>query len=209
MDIFDLLKNKIYPADAKTSGPVEYMIVGLGNPDSKYQNTRHNAGFLAVDRIAEKAAVSVDRLKYKALTAVATIEGKRVLLMKPQTYMNNSGEAVQEAMGFYKIPAEKVLIIFDDISLDVGKMRIRRKGSHGGHNGIKSIVQLCGSEDFPRIKVGVGKKPHPDYDLADWVLSRFSDQERNDLSPVFDNSWESAKLFLNGQLDKAMNQYNS
>ncbi len=208
MDIFELLKNKIYPADA-AAGPVEYLIVGLGNPDSKYQNTRHNAGFLAVDRIAEKVGVSVDRLKYKALTGTATIEGKRVLLMKPQTYMNNSGEAVQEAMSFYKIPMEKVLVIYDDISLDVGKMRIRRKGSDGGHNGIKSIIQLCGSDTFPRVKVGVGKKPHPAYDLADWVLSRFTEQERKDLSPVFDNCVDSAKLILGGQLDKAMNQFNS
>ncbi len=208
MDIFELLKNKIYPADA-AAGPVEYLIVGLGNPDSKYQNTRHNAGFLAVDRIAEKVGVSVDRLKYKALTGTATIEGKRVLLMKPQTYMNNSGEAVQEAMSFYKIPMEKVLVIYDDISLDVGKMRIRRKGSDGGHNGIKSIIQLCGSDTFPRVKVGVGKKPHPAYDLADWVLSRFTEQERKDLSPVFDNCVDSAKLILSGQLDKAMNQFNS
>ncbi len=208
MDIFDLLKNKMYPADAK-AGPVEYIIVGLGNPDSKYQNTRHNAGFLAVDRIAEKSGCSVDRMKYKALTGTATIADKRVLLMKPQTYMNNSGEAVQEAMSFYKVPMEKVLVIFDDISLDVGKMRIRRKGSDGGHNGIKSIIQLCGSDAFPRVKVGVGKKPHPAYDLADWVLSRFTEQERTDLSPVFDNSWETAQLFLKGQLDQAMNKFNS
>ena len=208
MDIFDLLKNKMYPADAQ-AGPVEYIIVGLGNPDSKYQNTRHYAGFLAIDRIAEKSGCSVDRMKYKALTGTVTIADKRVLLMKPQTYMNNSGEAVQEAMSFYKVPMEKVLVIFDDISLDVGKMRIRRKGSDGGHNGIKSIIQLCGSDTFPRVKVGVGKKPHPAYDLADWVLSRFTDQERTDLSPVFDNSWETAQLFLKGQLDKAMNQFNS
>ena len=208
MDIFDLLKNKMYPADAK-AGPVEYIIVGLGTPDTKYQNTRHNAGFLAIDRIAEKSGCSVDRMKYKALTGTVTIADKRVLLMKPQTYMNNSGEAVQEAMSFYKVPMEKVLVIFDDISLDVGKMRIRRKGSDGGHNGIKSIIQLCGSDTFPRVKVGVGKKPHPAYDLADWVLSRFTDQERTDLSPVFDNSWETAQLFLKGQLDKAMNQFNS
>ena len=208
MDIFDLLKNKMYPADAQ-AGPVEYIIVGLGNPDSKYQNTRHKAGFLAIDRIAEKSGCSVDRMKYKALTGTVTIADKRVLLMKPQTYMNNSGEAVQEAMSFYKVPMEKVLVIFDDISLDVGKMRIRRKGSDGGHNGIKSIIQLCGSDTFPRVKVGVGKKPHPAYDLADWVLSRFTDQERTDLSPVFDNSWETAQLFLKGQLDKAMNQFNS
>ncbi len=208
MDIFDLLKNKIYPADAN-AGPVEYIIVGLGNPDSKYLNTRHNAGFLAVDRIAEKASVEVNRLKYKAQTNTVTIEGKRVLLMKPQTYMNNSGEALQEAMNFYKVPLEKILVIYDDISLDVGKMRIRRKGSDGGHNGIKSIIALCGGDTFPRVKIGVGKKPHPDYNLADWVLSKFTEQERKDLSPVFDNSWETAKLFLNNQIDKAMNQFNS
>lgn len=207
MDMFDLLKQKLYPQTS--SGPVEYLIVGLGNPESKYLHTRHNAGFLAIDRIGEKSGIAVDRMKYKALSGVGQIGGKRVLLMKPQTYMNNSGEAVQEAMSFYKIPAEKVLVIFDDISLDVGKMRIRRKGSDGGHNGIKSIIQLCGSENFPRIKIGVGKKPHPGYDLADWVLSRFTEDERKALSPVFDQSWESVKLFLDGQLDKAMNQFNS
>lgn len=207
MDMFDLLKQKIYPQSQ--SGSVEYIVVGLGNPDSKYQNTRHNAGFLAIDRIAEKTSISVDRMKYKSLIGIGEIEGKKVLLMKPQTYMNNSGEAVQEAMNFYKIPIEKVLVIFDDISLDVGKMRIRRKGSDGGHNGIKSIIQLCGSENFPRVKVGVGKKPHPAYDLADWVLSRFTEKEREDLSPVFDNSYEAAKLFLENQIDKAMNKFNS
>ncbi|MGN0664348.1 MAG: aminoacyl-tRNA hydrolase [Negativibacillus sp.] len=207
MDMFDLLKQKLYPQTS--SGPVEYLIVGLGNPESKYLHTRHNAGFLAIDRIGEKSGIAVDRMKYKALSGVGQIGGKRVLLMKPQTYMNNSGEAVQEAMSFYKIPAEKVLVIFDDVSLDVGKMRIRRKGSDGGHNGIKSIIQLCGSENFPRIKIGVGKKPHPGYDLADWVLSRFTEDERKALSPVFDQSWESVKLFLDGQLDKAMNQFNS
>ena len=207
MDMFDLLKQKLYPQTS--SGPVEYLIVGLGNPESKYLHTRHNAGFLAIDRIGEKSGITVDRMKYKALSGVGQIGGKRVLLLKPQTYMNNSGEAVQEAMSFYKIPAEKVLVIFDDVSLDVGKMRIRRKGSDGGHNGIKSIIQLCGSENFPRIKIGVGKKPHPGYDLADWVLSRFTEDERKALSPVFDQSWESVKLFLDGQLDKAMNQFNS
>ena len=207
MDMFDLLKQKIYPQSS--AGSVEYIVVGLGNPDSKYQNTRHNAGFLAIDRIAEKTSISVDRMKYKSLIGIGEIEGKKVLLMKPQTYMNNSGEAVQEAMNFYKIPIEKVLVIFDDISLDVGKMRIRRKGSDGGHNGIKSIIQLCGSENFPRVKVGVGKKPHPAYDLADWVLSRFTEKEREDLSPVFDNSYEAAKLFLENQIDKAMNKFNS
>ncbi len=203
------LKNRLYPQKPSPTGPVEYIIVGLGNPDTKYQFTRHNAGFLTVDRIAEKAGASLDRLKYKSCCGTAEIEGKRVLLMKPTTYMNASGEAVREAMQFYKIPPEKVLVIFDDISLDIGKMRIRRKGSDGGHNGIKNIIYLTGFDTFPRIKVGVGHKPHPDYDLAAWVLSRFTDQELKSLSAVFDNGWESAKLFVQGHLDQAMNRFNS
>lgn len=203
------LKDCLYPKKMGATGPVEYLIVGLGNPDTKYQITRHNAGFLTIDRIARKTGISLDRLKYKSACGVGEIEGRRVLLMKPTTYMNSSGEAVREAMQFYKISAEKVLVIFDDISLDVGKMRIRRKGSDGGHNGIKSIIYQIGSDAFPRVKVGVGKKPHPDYDLADWVLSKFTEQELKGLDPVFDNACETVRLYLNGHLDQAMNKYNS
>ena len=138
----------------KFSSSIEYMVVGLGNPDKKYENTRHNTGFICLDKIAEKFSCDVNRIKYKSLVGECTIDGKKVLLMKPQTYMNNSGQAVVEAMNFYKIPPENVILIFDDISLDVGKMRIRRKGSHGGQNGVKNIIYLSGKDTFPRIKVG-------------------------------------------------------
>ena len=202
------LKDRLYPSSPAATGPVEYIVAGLGNPDLKYQQTRHNAGFLTVDTIAGKAGVSLDRLKYKSACGTAEIAGKRVLLMKPTTYMNASGEAIVEAMQFYKVPAEKVIIIFDDISLDVGKMRIRRKGSDGGHNGMKSIIYLSGSDKFPRIKIGVGHKPHPDYDLAAWVLSRFTPKEMEGLEPVFQNACEAVELIISGKVDKAMNQFN-
>ena len=165
--------------------------------------------FYSVDRIAEKSGCSVDRMKYKALTGTVTIADKRVLLMKPQTYMNNSGEAVQEAMSFYKVPMEKVLVIFDDISLDVGKMRIRRKGSDGGHNGLKNIIYLSGSDAFPRIKVGVGAKPNPNYDLAAWVLSKFTADEQKALADVFPKVADSIELIVGGKIDQAMNRHNS
>ena len=190
-------------------GTPEFLIVGLGNPDRKYEHTRHNSGFLCVDRLAEQEHFSLDRLKYKALFADVRIDGHRCILLKPQTYMNLSGEAVREAAAFYKIPPEHILVIFDDISLDVGKLRIRRKGSHGGHNGIKSIVNCIGSSDFPRIKIGVGKKPHPDYDLADWVLSSFTKQETPLLSEALDNACAAIRLILDGKVDTAMNRYNS
>lgn len=187
---------------------VEYLIVGLGNPDKKYENTRHNAGYLALDRIADYYHASVDRMKYKSLVGRAAIGGHICILMKPLTYMNLSGQAVVEAANFYKIPAEKIIVLFDDISLDVGKMRIRRKGSDGGHNGIKNIIYLTGKDTFPRIKIGVGKKPHPDYDLADWVLSRFTDKEQEPLSEVLEHSREAVELMVNGSIDEAMNRFN-
>ena len=157
----------------KTVGTPEFLVVGLGNPDKKYTLTRHNSGFLCVDELAEKHGFKINKLKFKALIADTVINSHRVIVMKPQTYMNLSGEAVREAVNFYKIPPENVIVIFDDISLDVGKLRIKRKGSDGGHNGIKSIVSCISSNNFPRIKLGVGKKPHPEYDLAAWVLSEF------------------------------------
>ncbi|MBC8610839.1 Peptidyl-tRNA hydrolase [uncultured Ruminococcus sp.] len=191
------------------SGGVEYLIVGLGNPDRKYENTRHNAGFMAVDVIAAENHCSVDRLKYKSLTGQCTIAGHKCLLMKPTTYMNLSGQAVVEAMNFYKIPPERVIVLFDDISLDVGKLRIRRKGSHGGHNGMKNIIYLSGKDTFPRIKIGVGKKPHPEYDLADWVLSAFRAEEQKLLAPVLQYCAEAVALMVEGKTDQAMNQFNS
>ena len=160
------------------------MVVGLGNPDRKYALTRHNSGFLCVDEMAEKFGFKIDRLKFKSLTARTEIAGRGVLVIKPSTYMNNSGIAVKEAASFYKIKPENIIVIFDDVSLEVGKMRIRRKGTDGGHNGIKSIIYHLQSDTFPRIKIGVGSKPNEDYDLADWVLSRFSEDEQKQLLPV-------------------------
>ena len=150
-----------------------YIIVGLGNPTSKYDKTRHNVGFDTIDALADKYSINVNNAKHKALCGQGIIDGEKVLLMKPQTFMNLSGEAVKQAAAFYKVPAENIIVIFDDVSLDVGKMRIRLKGSAGGHNGIKSIIAHMG-DSFPRVKMGVGEKPHPEYDLADWVLSHFS-----------------------------------
>lgn len=206
--MFSKLKESLYPSKPADIGPVEFIIAGLGNPEAKYDKTRHNTGFMIIDRIAEKVNCPMDRLKYKSMCGTAEIEGKRVLLMKPTTYMNLSGQAVQEAMQFYKIPAEKVLVIYDDISLDVGKMRIRRKGSDGGHNGMKNIIYLSGSDQFPRIKIGVGQKPHPDYNLADWVLSRFSQPDLKELDAALDHACAAAELIVRGDTDRAMNLYN-
>lgn len=193
---------------SKLGGSVEYLVVGLGNPDKKYENTRHNAGWLALDYIAEKYGCKVNKVKYKSFVGDCTIGGARVMLMKPTTYMNNSGQAVVEAMNFYKIPPEKVIVIFDDISLDVGKMRIRSKGSDGGQKGMRSIIYLSGSENFPRIKIGIGAKPNPHWDLADWVLSKFTDGELKTLDAVFDNASNAAELMIEGKTDRAMNMFN-
>ena len=194
----------------KPTGPIDFLVVGLGNPGKKYEGTRHNAGFMAVEALGEKLGVKkIARVRFKSLSAEATIGDKRVLLLLPQTFMNKSGEAVLEAMQFYKLPPEKVLVIFDDINLEPGKLRIRRKGSDGGHNGMKNIIYLSGSDQFPRIKLGVGKKPHPDYNLADWVLSRFTEKEQKDLATALENAAAAAELIVSGSVDKAMNLYNS
>ncbi len=204
MDIFEKLKMLSKPAP---TGPIEYIVVGLGNPGTKYENTRHNAGFMAVDTIASKNKTNVTKIKFKSLCADVMIAEKRVLLMKPTTFMNNSGEAVVEAMNFHKVPIENVIVIFDDVSLEPGLMRIRRKGSDGGHNGIKSIIYLTGKDTFPRIKIGVGKKPHPDYNLADWVLSNFKKDEIEALHKR-DNSVIATELIINGKINEAMNKFN-
>lgn len=191
------------------TGPVEYIVAGLGNPGSKYENTRHNAGFLAIDRLAEKAGVSIDRLKFKGLTAQAEVGGKRVLLLKPSTFMNLSGQSVQEALSFYKLPPNRCIVLFDDISLEPGRMRIRAKGTDGGHNGMKNIIYLTGHDDIPRIKIGVGKKPNPGWDLADWVLSRFTEDEQKALLDAAGKAASAAELIVQGNIDKAMNLYTS
>ena len=195
--------------NAPAAAPVEYIIVGLGNPGQQYENTRHNAGFIVLDTLAAKLHVKIDRIKFKGLTCTAAIDGKGVLLLKPSTFMNRSGESVREAMQFYKIPPERVIIVFDDISLEPGKLRIRRKGSDGGHNGIKNIIYLSGVDTFPRIKMGVGAKPHPDYDLASWVLSKFTQKEREDLASAAENACSALLLMLNDNVQEAMNKYNS
>lgn len=206
MSIFDSFK-KI--ESSKVIGPVEYIVAGLGNPGKEYENTRHNAGFLTIDKLVEKYNTKADRLKFKSLCAEVMINGKKCLIMKPSTYMNNSGEAITQAMRFYKIPIEKVLVIFDDISLEPGSLRVRRKGSDGGHNGIKNIVYLSGSNNFPRIKIGVGKKPHPDYNLADWVLSKLSASDTLKLNNVMGDAISAIELIVSGDIDSAMNKYNS
>ena len=187
---------------------VEYLVVGLGNPGLQYEKTRHNAGFYCLDFFAKEHGISIDRLKYRALTALTEIGGHRCLLLKPQTFMNRSGESVQAAAAFYKIPPERIIVVFDDISLPVGRLRIRRKGSDGGHNGIKDIILHLNSEDFPRIKIGVGEKPHPDYDLADWVLSRFTESEEKTLGSVADRCSRALETMIDGRCDQAMNQFN-
>lgn len=189
-----------------TSG-VSYIIVGLGNPGKKYEQTRHNAGFIAIDQFAKKNNVSIDRIKFRSMTGIVSIGDQKVLLMKPQTYMNLSGQAVQEAMAFYKVPPEKVLVIFDDISLDLGVIRIKRKGSHGGQNGMKNIIQCTGSQEFPRIKVGIGNKPHPDYDLADWVISQLSSHDLEKMYDGVENVVDAIPLIINGNIDEAMSKY--
>ena len=190
------------------SSPCEYLVVGLGNPGSQYEATRHNVGFRAVDALAKEAGVKIDRAKFQALTAQATVGGVRVLLMKPQTYMNLSGVAVKQAADFYKVPPERVLVLFDDIDLDVGRLRIRRNGSAGGHNGIKSIISSLGSQEFPRIKIGVGAKPHPDYDLADWVLSRFTLAEQKLLDPAIEPAAEAVPVIFTQGIERASSQFN-
>lgn len=193
---------------ASVSGSPEFMVVGLGNPGKDYEFTRHNAGFLTLDHIAVEEDAEIKKLKYKALIGDTVIAGHRCLLVKPQTFMNNSGEAVREISQFYKIPPEKIIVIFDDISLPCGKLRIRRKGTDGGHNGIKSIIYHLNSDNFPRIKVGVGAKPHPDYNLADWVLSTFKKDEMEELKKAITKATEVLPYILDGEIDKAMNKAN-
>ncbi len=187
--------------------PVDFLIVGLGNPGKKYEGTRHNAGFIALEALAEKLNVKVNRVKFKAYVGEASLEGRRVLLMMPQTFMNLSGEAVTEAMRFYKLPPEKVLIMLDDITQPVGALRLRRKGSDGGQRGMRSIITLSGSEQFPRIKIGVGAKPHPDYDLKDWVLSKFTGEDAVKMRDAAYRAADAACLIAQDRMDEAMNRF--
>ena len=192
----------------KSSGGASWLIVGLGNPGEKYENTRHNVGFQVVDELAERQNAPVQKLKFKALTNLLTISGEKVLVMKPVTYMNLSGEAVRPAADFYKIPPERILVISDDTALDPGKLRIRTKGSAGGHNGLKNIIQHLGTDQFPRVRVGVGQKPHPDYDLADWVLGKFQGEAKKVMDEAVKRAADAVECILKEGADRAMNRFN-
>ena len=202
-NIFDLFK-KIEKADAAPSGTPTFLIVGLGNPGAQYANTRHNVGFLALDFIAERLGTRIDRARFRALVGEAAWGGQRVLLLKPQTFMNLSGEAVREAAAFYHIPPEKVIVISDDVNFAVGRLRVRAKGSDGGHNGIKNIIAQLGADGFPRVRVGVGERPHPDFDLADWVLSPFTKEDMTVLAASFERVYDGIEKILAGDLPAAM-----
>lgn len=190
-------------------GSFDYMIVGLGNPGRQYETTRHNAGFICLDLLSEKHGIKITKLKFKSLMGDGRINGRRCLLLKPQTFMNLSGEAVRDAAEFYKIPPERIIVICDDISLDPGKIRVRRKGSAGGQNGMKNIIYHLNSDNFPRIKVGIGAKPNPDYDLADWVLSHFTKDEAKLIKEAAEKAVGSVEYMVEDKIDKAMSEYNS
>ena len=192
----------------KSSGPAEWILVCLGNYGQKYENTRHNIGFMAADRLVEKRDLKCNRLRFRALTEVIDFGGARVLLMKPQTYMNLSGEAVGEAARFYKIPADHVVVISDDISLPLGKIRVRGSGSAGGHNGLKNIIAHLGTDAFPRVKVGVGAPENPEYDVVDWVIGNFSAQEKKTIDDALDRALAAAECIIEKSVTEAQNKYN-
>jgi PTH1 family peptidyl-tRNA hydrolase len=190
------------------SSSCDYIIVGLGNPGSKYWNTRHNVGYAALDALAFELHIKVDRVKFQGLLGQGTIDGNKVILLKPTTYMNLSGQSVQAAARFYKVPPEHILVLSDDISLEPGRLRVRKNGSAGGHNGLKSIISCLGSQEFPRIKIGVGAKPHPDYDLADWVLGTFPLSERENMDKVYQRAAEAAVTLITKGAEAAANKFN-
>ena len=194
--------------DKNRGAGAEWLVVGLGNPGEKYENTRHNVGFLTVDELAERARVPVQKLKHRALTNTLEVGGVKVLLMKPVTYMNLSGEAVGEAARFSKLPPERVLVISDDVSIPLGKLRIRKGGSAGGHNGLKNIILHLGTDQFPRLRVGVGEKPHPDYDMADWVLGKFTGEDKKTMDAAVKRAADAIECILAEGLDRGMNRFN-
>lgn len=207
MSIFDIFA-KLEAEKHEPAGSVEFIIAGLGNPGVQYENTRHNAGYMTVDTLAEKKGFDIKKLRFKSLVGDTVLAGKRCLVMKPTTFMNNSGQAIVEAMNFYKVPIENVIVCCDDINMEPGRLRIRRKGSDGGHNGLKSIIYLTGSDNFPRIKVGVGQKPSKEYDLAAWVLGNFPKEALPPMHEAADKACEALEMMVGGNIDKAMNYVN-
>ncbi len=192
----------------KRSGGISWLVVFLGNPGTKYEMTRHNAGFMAGDAMAKAQGAAINRSRFKALTGTCDIGGETVMLMKPQTFMNLSGEAVAQAVSFYKLAPDHVIVVSDEIALPIGKLRIRTKGSAGGHNGLKNIIALLGTDQFPRIRIGVGAAPHPDYDMADWVLSSFKGKDAEDILAAAARAAEAVECYLTKGADRAMNLYN-
>ena len=210
MSIFDIFKSlEEQRGTTSASGKITWIIAGLGNPGMTYANTRHNAGFMALDQLAKSNSIDVKTMRFKSDCGDGNVGGERWLLMKPATFMNLSGEAISQAAAFYKIPPERIVIMYDDISLPPGKLRIRRKGSAGGHNGMKSIIALLGTDEFPRVRIGVGAKPNPDYDLADWVLSKFTEDDMKNLTPALENAAKAAELIVQGKIDEAMNKFST
>lgn len=192
----------------RSRGGVSWIVVFLGNPGPKYRDTRHNAGFMAADAMEKKLGVSINKLRFKALTAQATLGGEKVLLLKPQTYMNLSGESVYPAAAFYKVPPEHIIVVSDEVSLPIGKLRIRKSGSAGGHNGLKNIIAMLGTDAFPRIRMGVGAPPHADYDMADWVLSSFKNQDADDMRSLAVRVCDAVECYIAEGPDRAMNKFN-
>lgn len=192
----------------KKSGGVEWIVVFLGNPGPKYAGTRHNAGFMTAEKCEKAIGAAINKSKFKALTAQTKLAGSNVLLMKPQTFMNLSGEAVGQAAKFYKVPADHVIVVSDDMSLPVGKLRVRTKGSAGGHNGLKNIIAHLGTDRFPRVKIGVGAPPHPDYDVVDWVLGSFKNQDAADMDVATGKAWEAVETYIQYGPEKAMERFN-
>ena len=192
----------------KRSGGISWLVVFLGNPGTKYEMTRHNAGFMAGDAMAKAQGAAINRSRFMALTGTCDIGGETVMLMKPQTFMNLSGEAVAQAVSFYKLAPDHVIVVSDEVALPIGKLRIRTKGSAGGHNGLKNIIALLGTDQFPRIRIGVGAAPHPDYDMADWVLSSFKGKDAEDILAAAARAAEAVECYITKGADRAMNLYN-
>ena len=209
LDIFAKLEREQAQKESAAAGmPIEWLVVGLGNPGPKYENTRHNAGFRALDAYCGHSGQRIERLKFKALTGEGQFGGHRVLFLKPQTFMNLSGEAVRDAAAFYKVPPERIVVLFDDISLEVGRLRVRAKGSAGGQNGVKSIIYHLQSDQFPRVKIGIGGKPHPDYDLADWVLSKFQGEDLQKIDEAAQRAWQAAEEIIRNGVAAAAQRFN-